>query len=130
MLSKCLHLSHCVTRVSAATLIFLFVTSWAIAQQTVKFVVVTLPDTEQADKRLSRYLSARTHLNFENEPAEYGAAVRKLANWPRGGQPYVARMTPYVYVAAEMLGANLKLLGTYRSAATGGGTTYSFLLRG
>ena len=39
-------------------------------------------------------------------------------------RPFLARMTPYAYVSATMLGAKLDLLGTYESRATVGRLTY------
>ena len=59
---------------------------------------------------------------------EYLAAVRRLADARRGSQPYLARMTPYAYVAAEMLGASFEILGTYNSRATGGTTYHSYFV--
>lgn len=96
-----------------------------VGQRTVPFVGVSLDaKAKVADNTLARYLQKKTQLTFQTESLEYGEAVRTLAEWPSENQPYVARVTPYVYVAAEMLGANLKVLGTYHSAATKGGTIY------
>jgi hypothetical protein len=47
----------------------------------------------------------------------YGDLIRALAE-PEPGRGYVARMTPYAYVAAEMLGAKLTILAVYRSTAS------------
>jgi hypothetical protein len=42
--------------------------------------------------------------------------------------PAIFRMTPYVYVAAEMQGANLDVLGTYLSKSTGKTTYHSYFV--
>jgi ABC-type phosphate/phosphonate transport system substrate-binding protein len=93
------------------------------------FVTVALdPETRQADTALERYLKDETSINFDPMPMEYEAAIHRLANWPRGGPPYLARMTPYAYVAAEMLGANFDILATYNSKATSVTTYYSYFV--
>jgi len=134
MFSKCLHLSRCGVRTSAAMLFFLFATSWAIAQQTVKFVGVALDkETQNADAELIRYLGKKTSLKFQTVKAvAYLDAIHRVAKWPRGSGegPYLARMTPYAYVAAEMLGADFEILATYRSKAAKGTTYHSYFVVG
>jgi ABC-type phosphate/phosphonate transport system substrate-binding protein len=61
-------------------------------------------------------------------PMEYEEAIHRLAGWTRGNQPYVARMTPYAYVAAEMLGADFDILATYNSKATTVTTYHSYFV--
>ena len=123
--SRRLQFLDCAARSAVTLLLLILAISQATAQETVHFVGVSLdPETRRADEKLTRFLQTKTHLTFHNDSLEYGVAVRQLADWQRGNEPYVARVTPYVYVAAEMLGANLKVLGTYHSVATKGGTTY------
>jgi ABC-type phosphate/phosphonate transport system substrate-binding protein len=61
-------------------------------------------------------------------PMEYEEAIHRLAGWQPGDQPYLARMTPYAYVAAEMLGANFEILATYNSRATTATTYFSYFV--
>ena len=94
------------------------------------FVGVALdPDTQKADARLRDYFRARLGLRFENLDMEYGAAVDKLVHWDVESKgPLMARVTPYVYVVAEMLGADLEILGTYVSKLTQETTYHSYLV--
>src|SRR5689334_19093566 len=108
-----------------------------------------LPDkeTEDADKRLKQFLEVSirdgmTRQNRENprsdfvdepvrltaQPKQYEEIIRAFAE--RRDQKLVARITPYAYVAAEMLGAKFDILAVYRSEATQS-TTYQswFVLR-
>ncbi len=84
------------------------------------FVGVALDaETARADEKLREYLRAKEGLKFEPRDLEYGAAVDTLVSWDVAEQgPLVARVTPYVYIAAQMLGANLDILGTYVSRRT------------
>jgi hypothetical protein len=99
-------------------------------------------DTEEADKRLRQFLEvsirdamARQNREFVDEPVrlsaqpkQYEEIIRAFAE--RSDQKLVARITPYAYVAAEMLGAKFDILAVYRSEATQS-TTYQswFVLR-
>ena len=58
------------------------------------------------------------------EATPYEEAVRRLANWKESDGEYLAHMTPYTCVAAEMLGAKFEVLATTRLATTEGKTTY------
>ena len=99
------------------------------ASQNVAFVTVDLDqDTLAADNKLQRYLEDKTQLKFDPVRMEYKAAIQRLAGWKRGSQPYVARMTPYAYVAAEMLGASFEILATYNSKATSVTTYHSYFV--
>ena len=51
-----------------------------------------------------------------------------LATRRPGDGSYVARVTPYALVAAELLGANVQVLGTYVSQATGRTTYQSYFV--
>jgi len=99
------------------------------AAENIAFITVALDDeTRAADKALLDYLHDRTQLRFDPMEMEYAAAIQRLAGWKRGSQPYLARMTPYAYVAAEMLGASFEILGTYNSKATGITTYHSYFV--
>ena len=99
------------------------------AAENIAFVTVALDDeTRAADTTLRNYLHDKTHLQFDPIEMEYAAAIQRLAAWKRGSQPYVARMTPYAFVAAEMLGASFEILGTYNSKATGVTTYHSYFV--
>ena len=65
-------------------------------------------------------------MRFGQEKMSYSEVIRRFAEREEHepGKAYLARITPYAYVAAEMLGADLKILGIYKSAATGK-TTYN-----
>jgi ABC-type phosphate/phosphonate transport system substrate-binding protein len=97
----------------------------AAAQGTITFLEVALDEeTRQADEKLRRYLAAETGNIFVPErPLEYSLVVNRLAGWNSERGWFVARTTPYAFVAAEMLGAQLDGLATYVSTGTGG-TTY------
>jgi len=112
--------------VSAAALVVLtgipFTTH---ANKPLKFVAANLndPDTMSADKKLVRVLKDNTGLDIGEESQEsYGRMIRKLLD-KNQDDLYVARVTPYVYVVAEMMGAEFELLATYknRSDATNSG---------
>lgn len=91
----------------------------AHAQQRLAFIGVALDqETRQADAILQDYLHRKAGVAFAPEELEYTLALDRLANWTAEEGHYLARTTPYVYVAAEMLGADFEILATYRSAAT------------
>src|SRR6185295_5652755 len=99
------------------------------AAENIAFITVALDDeTRAADKALREYLHDKTQLQFDPMEMEYAAAIQRLAGSKRGSQPYLARMTPYAYVAAEMLGASFEILGTYNSKATGVTTYHSYFV--
>src|SRR6185503_20985701 len=56
------------------------------------------------------------------DPAVYSVVVQ------RDSVPYLARMTPYACVTAEMLGAHFEILATYKSNATGSTTYHSYFV--
>lgn len=90
----------------------------------VVFVGVRLDDTDKADEKLQNYLEDKAKLSFSHEYLEYEEIIPRLVEWDDARDGIVvARTTPYVLVAAEMLGADLEVLATYQSKATGD-TTY------
>jgi ABC-type phosphate/phosphonate transport system substrate-binding protein len=100
------------------------------AQGTITFLEVSLDEeTRRADEKLRRYLSQETGAAFVPErPLEYGAVVNRLASWPSDKGYFVARTTPYAFVAAEMLGAQIDGMATYVSSATGGVTYHAYFV--
>jgi len=100
--------------------------------------VVVDNDTQQADNRLKRFLESviaksskpdatQRIVRFPQETMPYGEVIRAFVE--RGpDKGYLARITPYAYVAAEMLGAKLDVLATYKSAATGDTTYHSYFV--
>jgi ABC-type phosphate/phosphonate transport system substrate-binding protein len=105
-------------------------TSAVAADPALTFVGVALDaETARADERLREYLRAKETLKFEPRDMEYGAAINTLVNWDVAAKgPLMARVTPYVYVVAEMLGANLDILGTYVSKRTQETTYQSYFV--
>ena len=90
---------------------------FSIEKTSVTFIGVALdPETKLADEKLREFIRARVPLEFENQEMEYGVAINSLVQWDVNEQgPVMARVTPYVYVVAEMLGADIEILGTYIS---------------
>ena len=102
----------------------------AASDPALTFIGVALDtETAQADEKLRHYLRAKEALKFEPRDMEYGAAIDTLVRWNVSEQgPLMARVTPYVYVIAEMLGANLDILGTYVSTRTQETTYQSYFV--
>lgn len=95
------------------------------------FIGVALDlETRQADKKLQDHLATRAGISFAPEELEYEEVIKRLAQAKADGAPLLARATPYVFVAAEMLGADLEVLGTYLSSATGRTTYRSYFVVG
>ena len=100
--------------------------------------IVQDDDAEKADVRLKRFLelavasgsTGQRVVRFGQEKMSYSEVIRRFAEREEreAGKVYLARITPYAYVAAEMLGADLKILGIYRSAATGETTYRSYFV--
>jgi ABC-type phosphate/phosphonate transport system substrate-binding protein/membrane-associated phospholipid phosphatase len=102
------------------------------AQAPVSWVSVRYgPDAEtrQADDKLRRFLENGAGLSFVTEqPADYRQAIERLVGSGSEQGRYVARVTPYALVAAELLGANVQVLATYVSRATGATTYHAYLV--
>ncbi len=100
-----------------------------VADDRVAFIGVALDtETREADRRLQAYLERRAALSFAPEELEYGQVIERLATWNRDEGVFVARTTPYVQVVSEMLGADMEILATYISDATGTTTYNSYLV--
>ena len=101
--------------------------SLSAADERVTFVGVALDqETREADRRLQDYLQRSADLRFAPEELEYGQVIDRLAGWDPAAGVVLARTTPYVQVVAEMLGAELEILATYVSEATGETTYHSY----
>jgi ABC-type phosphate/phosphonate transport system substrate-binding protein len=97
--------------------------------QRLAFIGVSLDaTTRQADQRLTDYLSEKVGIRFAHEELEYAQVIRRLVDWRSADGPFVARMTPYAYVVAELLGASVEPLATYVSASTGRTTYRSYFV--
>ena len=95
------------------------------AQAQPRFITVNQgPDELAADRSLAERLGGSLVARPEEE--EYKVVIDDLvADRVTGGT--VARVTPYAFVVAEMLGAKLDLIATFRSRASGT-TTYGAYL--
>lgn len=96
----------------------------AAAEERIKFVSINQRDEEieTADEKLLDHLREKLLPRAVSpDRPKYERAITKLSDRNESA-PYVARVTPYVYVAAEMLGADFEIAGTYVGEA--GGTTY------
>lgn len=101
----------------------------AAPQERLTFIGVALDlETRQADRVLRDFLHRKGGVEFAPEELEYGHVIDRLANWRPEEGHYLARTTPYVYVTAEMLGADFENLGTYVSATTGRRTYSSYFV--
>lgn len=71
-------------------------------------------DTKLADQKLLDYLRHKVPVTFEKQEMGYEPAIKTLIDWdPEKQGPLLARVTPYAFVAAEMLGADMEIVGTY-----------------
>ena len=87
------------------------------------------PEYRHADEALTRYLARELEVTVDrNEPNDYGAAIDAVTGRRGDDTPYLARLTPYACVAAQMLGARFDIIATYRSAATDRLTYNSYLV--
>lgn len=102
----------------------------AAQESALTFVSVALDkETKDADDRLRENFRSSLGLKFDILDRDYGAAITTLVQWNVDTKgPLVGRVTPYVYIVAEMLGANLEILGTYVSKATQDTTYHSYFV--
>jgi tRNA A-37 threonylcarbamoyl transferase component Bud32/ABC-type phosphate/phosphonate transport system substrate-binding protein/membrane-associated phospholipid phosphatase len=103
----------------------------AAPQHEVTFIEVALDEeTRRADGQLRAYLEEKAGIVAVSErPMEYDVVIDRLAGWDLESKgDFLARMTPYALVAAELLGADLEILATYVSRATGSTTYHSYFV--
>lgn len=90
------------------------------------------PQYGEADRKLIEYLSnrlndRRTPVSVDYKPFnEYTQQISETLGKER--KQYLARMTPYAFVMAEMLGARLDVLATYESGSTGTNTYHAYFV--
>ena len=100
--------------------------------------IIVDKETAAADTRLKRFLekavsagsaadASHRRVRFPLQTMPYGDVIRAFAE-AGSERPYLARITPYAYVAAEMLGAKLNILAVYRSSATRETTYHSYFV--
>jgi len=71
-------------------------------------------DTKLADQKLLEYLRHKVPVTFEKQEMGYESSIQTLMDWdPEKQGPLLARVTPYAFVVAEMLGANMEIVGTF-----------------
>jgi hypothetical protein len=102
----------------------------ASAAERATFVGVA-PDQEYraADAKLIASLAKGSGLTFDRRvPESSSAAIALLLDLNKRKTGYVARVTPYACVAAEMLGADFDILGTYQSKATNAETHHAYFI--
>jgi hypothetical protein len=121
-------------RLTAALVLVVAGASGGAAQERASFVSIEQgdSDTRNADERLSQLLKDKLG---EPEPLNplswgYGRTITRLSDWSQymGDTPYLARVTPFVFLAAETLGADFEVLGTYVSKATNQTTYHSYFV--
>jgi ABC-type phosphate/phosphonate transport system substrate-binding protein len=106
----------------------------APAQETgvpIQFIGVTPDDDyEAADKALEDYLQKAGRERFEARlrPSDYHAAIQAVVERKAESGPYVARLTPYAYVVAEIQGAKFETLATYLSQSTQALTYHAYFV--
>ncbi len=94
----------------------------AAAEDRIPFIGVEVSlESKKIDEKLYKYLERKAGISFQAETMPYGASVHEFVSLSDHNRPFLARMTPYVYVVSEMLGAKLEVLATYKTKA---GTTY------
>jgi len=101
-------------------------------QDSITFLGVGLDsETLEADSALRQYL-LRRDVHFVADPwghsIPYEDMIDTLVAWNDSAGPFIARVTPYVFVAAEMLGAKLEVLAAYQSEATQHATYHSYFV--
>ncbi len=102
----------------------------ALAAERATFVGVA-PDQEfrAADAKLIASLAKASGFTFDRRVPESNTdAITLLLELNKRKAGYVARLTPYACVAAEMLGADFDILGTYQSKATNAETHHAYFV--
>ena len=85
------------------------------------------PEYRDADKALAKQLGQALQIELKHDDKfnTYGDLIERVTTTT---DKYLVRMTPYAFVAAEMLGARLEVLATYESVATGTTTYRSYFV--
>ena len=86
-------------------------------------------DTKLADQKLLEYLRHKVPVTFEKQEMGYESSIQTLVDWdPEKQGPLLARVTPYAFVVAEMLGANMEIVGTYLNKSSNRVTNDSYFV--
>jgi ABC-type phosphate/phosphonate transport system substrate-binding protein len=86
-------------------------------------------DTKLADQKLLEYLRHKVPVTFEKQEMGYESSIQTLVDWdPEKQGPLLARVTPYAFVVAEMLGANMEIVGTYLNKSSNSVTGDSYFV--
>jgi hypothetical protein len=89
------------------------------------------PDQEYraADAKLIASLAKGSGFTFDRRvPESNSDAVALVLDLNKRKAGYVARLTPFACVAAEMLGADFDIIGTYQSKATNAETYHAYFV--
>jgi len=86
-------------------------------------------NTKQADQKLLDYLRHKVPVTFEKQEMNYESAIKTLVDWdPEKQGPLLARVTPEAFVVAEMLGADMEIVGTYLNKKSNSVTNDSYFV--
>ena len=93
----------------------LWLSSGLHAQQSTPVVflgVASDPSYTEADRKLARQLSDKVgrQIEYGSQPETYSDLIGEVINRKNA---FIARMTPYAYVSARMLGARVDAIATY-----------------
>jgi ABC-type phosphate/phosphonate transport system substrate-binding protein len=85
------------------------------------------PEYRDADRALAKQLGQALQIEIKHDDKfiTYADLIERVTTTT---DRYLVRMTPYAFVAAEMLGARLEVLATYESVATGTTTYQSYFV--
>lgn len=107
---------------AALALSIILAPSSAWAQDSVRFITVDQgPGEFEGDQQLHRKLGKLVNDGMPRKQSYETVVAGAIRD---DDEPRIFRMTPYVYVAAEMQGAKLDVIGTYLSKSTEN-TTYN-----
>ncbi|MGZ5443448.1 MAG: PhnD/SsuA/transferrin family substrate-binding protein [Thermoanaerobaculia bacterium] len=90
----------------------------AQTSRNIEFVSVTAndPDLEHNDLELCGFLGKQTGARIQCEDRgfdTYVAGIERVTALSKSGRSFIARLTPYALVAAELQGARFDILGSY-----------------
>lgn len=86
-------------------------------------------NTKLADQKLLEYIRHKVPVTFEKQEMGYESSIKTLVGWdPEKQGPLLARVTPYAFVVAEMLGANMEIVGTYLNKQSNSVTSGSYFV--
>ncbi len=119
---------------AAAILGMLAIVGSAFAQgvEQVKFIYAAKRGEDTSpDETLMNYLQGKMPPRIKLEDSrryKYDEAIKDVLTYSKNGTPFVARLTPYAYIAAELQGAELEVLATYISRTTNADTYHSYFV--